>query len=130
MIDLIRFSGPWGIFLTVLIVVNLVLAGWSLMSLLGPGPIPGPGVKRRIDAILFWGLMGAVAGILGQVMGIYLALQAIRAAPEISPPVVMEGFSISFLTTIGGLFLLLGSGVVWMGLRALLNRKMTVGVPA
>ncbi len=130
MIDLIRFSGPWGIFITLLIVVNLALAGWSLLSMLSSDQRPGPGVKRRIDAILFWGAIGAVAGVLGQVMGIYLALQAIRAAPEISPPVIMEGFSISFLTTIAGLFLLLGSGVVWMGLRALFSRKMLAGAPA
>jgi hypothetical protein len=123
MIDLIRYSGPWGIILTVLILVNLGLAAWSLVSLLASGQRLGVGVKRRIDAILFWGAMGAVVGVLGQVMGIYLALQAIIAAPEISPPVVMEGFSISFLTTITGLSLLLVSGLVWMGLRALFLRR-------
>jgi hypothetical protein len=35
----------------------------------------------------------------------------------------MEGFAISFLTTIAGLLLLLGSGPAWMVLRSMYGKK-------
>jgi biopolymer transport protein ExbB/TolQ len=71
-----------------------------------------------------------VVGLLGQANGIYLALRVISRAPEISPPVVVEGFAISFLTTIMGFLLLLGSALAWMGLRTLHGRKRPLQLPA
>ena len=68
-------------------------------------------------------------GILGQASGIYTALRVVSAASEISPPIVMEGFAISFLTTIMGLVIFLGSGLAWIGLRAMHDRLSAV-VPA
>jgi hypothetical protein len=125
MSDFIRLSGPWGIILTAIIFLNLGLAIWSLVPLLSSHGKIGPALGNRINAILFWGATGAVLGVLGQATGIYLALQAISRAPEISPPVVLEGFSISFLTTIVGFILFLFSGLVWMGLRTMHNRRLS-----
>ena len=130
MFEIIRLSGPWGLVLSALILLNLGLVTWSLTSLLGAQGKIGPGVRNRINAVLFWGIFGAVAGILGQVNGIYLALRIISAAPEISPPVIMEGFTISFLPTIMGLFLLLASALAWMVLRSLLGRRLGQEMPA
>jgi biopolymer transport protein ExbB/TolQ len=102
--------------------LNLGLAVWSLASMLSSSTRLGPSLKNRINALLFWGAFGAVVGFLGQASGIYSALRAISAASEISPPIVMEGFAISFLTTIMGLVIFLGSGLAWMGLRGMYNR--------
>ncbi len=124
MIEFIRFSGPWGIVLTLLFLLNIGLVLWSLVTLLGGNGQVGPALRRRINAILFWGVFGAAVGLLGQATGIYLALRTISAAPAISPPVVMEGFAISFLTTIAGLLLLLGSGLAWMALRTVYMRQV------
>ena len=130
MFDIIRVSGPWGIVLTALILLNLGLVGWCLTSLLSPNGKVGPALRNRINAILFWGAFGAVAGLLGQATGIYLALRAISAAAEVSPPIVMEGFAISFLTTIMGFLLLAGSALAWMGLRTLHGRRLGAAAPA
>jgi biopolymer transport protein ExbB/TolQ len=89
----------------------------------------GQSLKNRINALLFWGAVGAVVGLLGQASGIYAALRAISTASEISPPIVMEGFAISFLTTMMGLMIFLGSGLAWMGLRGMYNR-LSRAVPA
>jgi hypothetical protein len=129
MIEFFRFSGPWGIVLSLLFLLNIGLVVWSLATLLGNGRKIGPALRSRINAILFWGVFGAAVGLLGQATGIYLALRAVSAAPEISPPVVMEGFAISFLTTIAGLLLLLGSGLAWMALRSMYGRRFQA-VPA
>lgn len=124
MFDIIRHSGPWGVILTALLLLNLGLAGWALSSLLTSGGKVGPALRNRINAILFWGAFGAVVGFLGQANGIYLALRVVSRAPDISPPIVMEGFAISFLTTIMGLALLLASGLAWMVLRTMYFRRI------
>jgi hypothetical protein len=129
MTEFFRSSGPWGIVLTLLFLLNFGLILWCLVSLLGKGGKTGLALRSRINAILFWGVFGAAVGLLGQAMGIYLALRVVSTAPEISPPVVMEGFAISFLTTIAGLLLLLGSGLAWMVLRSMYG-KMVRAVPA
>lgn len=124
MFEIIQQSGPWGIVLSALILLNLGLAGWCLFSLLGSEGRPGPALGNRINAVLFWGAFGAVVGLLGQANGIYLALRAISRASDVSPPIIMEGFAISFLTTIMGLLLLLVSALAWMGLRSLYGRRL------
>ena len=124
MFEIIQLSGPWGIFLSALILLNLGLVGWCLKSLLDSDGAVGPALKNRINAILFWGAIGALVGLLGQANGIYLALRTISRAPEISPPIVVEGFAISFLTTIMGFLLLLGSALAWMGLKSLHGRRL------
>jgi biopolymer transport protein ExbB/TolQ len=129
MSEFIRLTGPWGIVLAALIVLNLGLAAWSLASMLSSSIRLGPSLKNRINAVLFWGAFGAVLGFLGQVSGIYAALRAISTASEISPSVVMEGFAISFLTTIMGLVMFLGSSLAWLGLRGMYNR-LSRAVPA
>ena len=110
MFEVIRVSGPWGILLSILILLNIGLVAWSLSRLVGSKGKVGSALKNPINAILFWGATGAVVGVLGQVTGVYLALNAIRRATEISPAVIMEGAAISFIPTITGLLFLLCSG--------------------
>ena len=130
MIDVIRQAGPFGYLIGALFLVNGGLAGLILIRLLGAGERAGPALRSRINTILFWGVMGAVAGLLGQASGIYRALMVVARAPEISPPVVIQGFAISFITTILGLVLLLVSALVWLGLRSMHGRRMGGGATA
>jgi biopolymer transport protein ExbB/TolQ len=104
--------------------MNLALAIWALTAILGSAGGTRSGIENRINAILFWGAFGAGVGLLGQATGIYLALRAVGSAPEISPPIVMEGFAISFVTTIVGLIFFLVSALVWFALRAIHRREM------
>lgn len=129
MSEFIQLTGPWGVILTALIFLNLGLAAWSLVSMLSRDGKVGPSLRNRINAVLFWGVFGAVVGLLGQASGIYAALRVVSRASEISPPIVMEGFAISFLTTILGLAIFLGSGLAWMGLRGMYNR-LSEAIPA
>lgn len=124
MTDFFRLSGPWGIALSALFLLNIGLLIWTLVSLFASEGGAGSALKNRINAILFWGAFGAGVGILGQINGIYMALRAMSVAPEISPPVVMEGFAISFLPTIAGLMLLLVSGLAWLALRSLHGKRV------
>jgi len=128
MFQLIQQSGPFGQLICVLGLVNLALSGWVLASLLGsPGAGGARSLQGRINAILFWGAVGALAGLLGQASGLYLASRAVSVASEISPYIVMEGLAVSFLPTLMGFLLLLASALVWWGFRSLHARR--VGFP-
>ena len=59
----------------------------------------------------------AVLGLLGQTVGIYIALTAIRQASDVAPWIVLEGFMVSFTPTLLGLVILTASALLWYGLK-------------
>jgi len=110
------FFSAMGVFffpLVLICVVNIVLAIRKAADLYGSTLKAGPRLERGLHAILFWGAVAAVLGVLGQSIGIYNALGAISRAAEISPAVVARGFAESFTTTIFGLVILIVSAILW-----------------
>lgn len=63
------------------------------------------------------GLLAAMTGILGQLIGLYQAFQAISEAGSVSPGIVAEGLGISMITTIYGLLIYIVSMIFWLFLR-------------
>lgn len=116
---LIRLSGPYGYVLALLALVVLFVTLRATRSLLTTSP-PRPSVVReQQNALLFWGLVAAVTGFLGQCAGAHQALSAILAATEISPTVVAEGFVTSFVPTLFGLAILAFAVAAWASIRLL-----------
>ena len=70
-------------------------------------------IKQRTDSILFWGGFSALLGIFAHFHGIYLAMQAIMAANDISPGIVAHGYACSLITMLSGLFILIISSILW-----------------
>ncbi len=122
MLYFIRSMGPFGILEIVLLAVIAVLAVKKSIDLFGRGDLDAAELEKGLHAILFWGVIALVAGVLGQVSGIYRALNVIIRATEIDPKIVAMGFAESFTTTIFGLALFLVSAVVWFILFARYKR--------
>lgn len=74
-------------------------------------------IERNVHAILFWGVIAALLGFMGQCLGVYRSLTVIREAEVISPRMVAEGLRQSFYTSFWGFGLLVFSGVSWLVLR-------------
>jgi len=70
-------------------------------------------LRQRLHAILFWGVIAALLGVVGQVNGVYNAASAVRHAAEISPQVVAAGIAESCTTTLTGFAILLVAAVAW-----------------
>jgi CubicO group peptidase (beta-lactamase class C family) len=124
--NLIRLSGPYGYFLTLLGLVVLfiaVRAAWSLLRTPGPS---SRAFREQLSGLLFWGGVAAILGLLGQCDGSYRALSIILGAPEISPAIVAEGFVISFVPTLFGLGILAFSIAAWGSLRLLARGSTAV----
>jgi hypothetical protein len=117
MIELIRMSGPTGTIHVLLAAVILVIIGRRVIQLMGGSFVPGPEWDASVNGILFWGGFAAVLGLLGQTVGIYIALTAIRAATEIAPWIVVEGFMVSFTPTLIGLLILAFALLAWYALK-------------
>ncbi len=80
-------------------------------------------IEHTINAVLFWGCVAAVVGVLGQFHGIYQALKVISMAPAVSPPIIWGGLAVSFSSTLAGLAILLVAALLWATLRGGLHRR-------
>ena len=128
--SLIRLSGPYGYILSLLGLVVLFVTVRATRSLLGASTPSPKVIREQLNALLFWGGVAAIMGILGQCDGSYRALGAILQAREVSPEVVAEGFVISFVPTLFGLGILGFSVASWGCLRLLVWRHAPLSSPA
>lgn len=122
MLYFIRSMGPFGILEIVLLVVIAILAIKKAVDLFFRARLDAAALESGLHAILFWGVIAAVLGVLGQVSGIYRALNIIVNAKEIDPKIVAMGFAESFTTTIFGLALFVAAAVIWFALFARYKR--------
>lgn len=110
------FFKSMGVFLLPMILFMLAIVGlsiWKIFDLYFRRGLGKARMERGLHAIMFWGILSAVFGFLGQITGVYNALQAISKAKEISPQVIAQGLAQSYTTTIFGVEMLLVAGIVW-----------------
>jgi biopolymer transport protein ExbB/TolQ len=126
MLYFIRSMGLFGILEIILLAVIAILAIKKTIDLFGRTHLEPAALESGLHAILFWGVIALVAGVLGQVSGIYRALNVIVNAKEIAPKLVAMGFAESFTTTIFGLWLFLAAALIWFALFTRYKRITTV----
>ena len=124
MLLFIRQMGPFGYLMIIISVVIGVLAIKKAIDLFARKGCAAADLERGLHAILFWGVVEAILGVLGQISGIYNALNAIYRATEIDPRIIYMGFAESFTTTLYGLWTLLLSAIIWFALY-MRYRKLT-----
>ena len=79
--------------------------------------------RKLMLSIRSLGGIAFMSGIFFQTVGLYDAFQAIRAAADISPAIVMGGVFVSFYTTLFGIGVCLGSFIVWYVLKMIFMRQ-------
>lgn len=123
MFQFIRNAGPWGTLLSLLALLNFALLVWTIVTLYGGKTFSATKVKQLLESFRHVGKISIVAGVLGQLNGIYLALGAIRAATDISPVVIFDGAMVSFTSTIMGLTIGLITYICYAILTVLATRQ-------
>ncbi len=113
-----KSMGIWFVPIMLMTLVTFVMALIQSIRLFFDGARPDRRVEGGIHAIIFWGAVCAATGILGQLSGIYKALNVVARAAEISPQVCAMGLAESYTTTIFGLVVFILSGFTWYGLLA------------
>ena len=113
MLHFIKSMGMFGPLLIVLAIVIAILSIRKTVDLFAGKDLSPARLEQGLHAILFWGIMSAVLGFIGQASGLYNALNVIARAKQVSPNIVAMGFAESLTTTIFGLTVLLVSAIVW-----------------
>jgi biopolymer transport protein ExbB/TolQ len=80
--------------------------------------------EKLMLSIKYLGGIAGLAGLFFQTVGLYLAFQAIQAATDISPIIVMKGVFLSFYTTFFGLGVFLVSMIIWYILKVTDENKL------
>lgn len=107
------FMGPWKWIMIIIALIVFILIAIKIYDLL----IKRNGNKHYLNAILFWGGITALLGVISQLSGFWIALNEILEAPDISPPMLLTGYLSSFATPLFGLIVLLASAIAWWVLK-------------
>jgi biopolymer transport protein ExbB/TolQ len=100
-----------------LVIAVAVLFLGARAAILLRGEAPDEAVESRLRALLFWGAMSVVLGLLGTTIGIVQVTQAIAMAGAVSPSLLSGGLAVSLVTFIFGLLIFLLSAILWFSLR-------------
>lgn len=76
--------------------------------------------QKLLFSLPVLGGIAFMSGIFFQTQGLYLAFQAIRAASDISPAILINGILVSFYTTYFGSGVCLGAFIIWYLYKLLL----------
>jgi len=98
-------------------VAVVALAGRAMWRMRSASSEPGAVVRAGIDGVLFWGVYASVLGVLGTVVGVTIAAQAVEAVGEVHVRLVSGGIKVALTTTIYGFLILLMAAPMWFGLR-------------
>ena len=76
-------------------------------------------------AILVWGSLAALLGLLGTVVGLVVAAGSVVAAGEAAPALIAGGLQVALSSTVFGLLLLAVAIVVWLLLQTVTSHGDT-----
>ncbi len=124
MIHFIRSAGSWGILLTILLAVIIVLIVRKALEIARNKQVKSIDLEQSIHTILFWGGFSALLGIYGQLTGIYIALKVIIGASAVSPQIIAMGLAESFTSTLFGLGNLILASLAWFFLIHAQRRRL------
>lgn len=103
-------------------VLTLIFIAVMVVSIFNGIPLFRDEIKSKDDAarkigyIKQVGLFAFIVGILGQMIGLMGAFEAIQEAGDINPGLVAGGLKVSSITTLYGLFIYVISFLIWFGL--------------
>jgi biopolymer transport protein ExbB/TolQ len=114
MANLFHMGGPlfMGI-LTVLLVVLLAVSVYFFIAIASGKAGDKENFKHQLSYVKSIGLFTMITGILGQLIGLLSAFQAIEEVGDISPAMLAGGLKVSMITTLYGVFIYLFSIVLW-----------------
>lgn len=79
---------------------------------------------KKLDLIIMAGSVSLAVGLLSQIVGIVMALEAIRAAADVSPQIVMGGAIVSFYAPIWGFIVFIFSLLFYFILKEIIKSKL------
>lgn len=120
MLEAHKIGGPYMYVITLLGILMLGIVVWKIVDLISRKTA---GLKY-LDLILMAGSLAAAVGIFSQIVGIVQALEAIRAAADVSPQIILGGAIVSFYAPIWGFFVFIISTLFYFILKEIIKAKL------
>jgi biopolymer transport protein ExbB/TolQ len=99
--------------LTILLVVVVAVSAYYAVLIARGKSREKSRFSHQLTYVKSIGLFTMIVGILGQMIGLFMAFTAIEAAQDISPPILAGGLKVSMITTLTGIVIYLISIVIW-----------------
>jgi biopolymer transport protein ExbB/TolQ len=127
---MIRFFNQGGpLFMGILTVLLFIIIGLSvyyLFIILAREYKDLDKLKSRFGFIRHTGVFSLVTGVLGQLIGLYMAFSTIESSQSVSPGILAGGLKVSLTTTIYGAIIFMISLIMYMLLKYLALRNKSV----
>ena len=78
--------------------------------------------NEGVNGILFWGILCVICGFLSHYTGIYLGVNEIRKAADVSPQIILEGFASTLIAIIAGMWIFIISAIIWYVYKAKIRK--------
>jgi len=119
MIQAYKIGGPFMHIITLMAILMLVVAGIKIYRMIAFKEYN----TKLLSLMLLAGSFAVAWGIFSQILGIVGALEAIRAAGDISPQLVYAGAIISFYSVVWGFMVFLVSMLFYFTLKEVIKHK-------
>lgn len=120
MIQAYKMGGPYMHLITLLGTLMLAIAIWKIVGLVRKTSVD----LKWLDLIRMAGSLALAVGFFSQIVGIVQALEAIRAAADVSPQIVMMGAIVSFYAPVWGLMVFIFSMLFYYILKEIIKAKL------
>ena len=117
MMEAHKIGGSYMKVISIMAVLIIVITIWKAWQIFGKKQSD----LKFLDLVLMAGSVAAAVGIFSQIVGIVEALEAIRAAGDISPQLIMGGAIISLYAPIWGFFVFIISLLCYFILKEIIK---------
>jgi putative Mn2+ efflux pump MntP len=100
-------------FLTILLVIIVAVSVYFAIVISNGKAKDKTNFIHQLKYVKSIGLFTMITGILGQLIGLFMAFTAIEVAEDISPAILAGGLKVSMITTLTGTFIYLISILIW-----------------
>ena len=110
----------------ILTLLLIAIIAWNLIHFLKANQDNETGIAsslRKLKIGKSIGLLALITGILGQMIGLFVAFAAIERAGDVAPIVVYGGIKVSLISTLYGLIIYLFSILLWIILSYNLEKR-------
>lgn len=111
--------------LTILLVIIVAVSVYYAVLIASGKSRERENFAHQLKYVRSIGLFTLVTGILGQMIGLFMAFTAIEAAQDISPALLAGGLKVSMITTLTGMVIYLISILIWFLLDLWNQKKLT-----
>ncbi len=118
--EMYKAGGPYMHLISIMGLITLVILILKIKEVL----VQKPGSGKFLSLILMSGSVALAIGFLAQIVGITLALSAIRDAADVSPQLVFNGAILSFYAPIWGLIVFICSTIAYYILKEITSKRI------